>query len=192
MLKWQGKLVVRCFRGWSELIKRVKREKKRTNVVKEGEWQDFLRDARTVVTTPKAAKGGGRSKGGGRVSKAFFSDDGVDDEDEKNKEVGYGELEELGHLSPHTIRNLSTVDLQTELVKRGLPSAGSKPALIARLTACQDFLSPRSTKAAYRANHWREEREDIVGEQIEGYAKEVMEEGRRGRGGQGRRRRGYD
>jgi len=174
VLKWQGKLVVRCFKGWAGFVKSVVREKQRTHVVKEGEWQDFLRDARTVVGSPKAAPSRGRGHGAG----AFFSPDSSSSNGglgaKGGGDVNYGDLSELGHLSPHTIRGLSTADLQEALVKRGLPSAGSKPALIARLTACQDFLSPRSTKAAYRASHWRGEREDLVGEQIEGYAREQI------------------
>ncbi|GMI15297.1 hypothetical protein TrVE_jg10010 [Triparma verrucosa] len=158
VLKWQGRVVVRCFKAWAHLIKKIIKDRAKHTVVKEGEWQDFLRDARTVVNTPKAVS----ARGGG----AFFNNNNQENEPEVPT---VGDLDNLEHLSPHTIRGMNTMDLQQELAKRGLPSAGSKPALIARLTACQDFLSPRSAKASYRRT-WNEE-EDEVSNRIQSYAR---------------------
>ncbi|GMH59720.1 hypothetical protein TL16_g02888 [Triparma laevis f. inornata] len=160
VLKWQGRVVFRCFKGWAGLIKQIVKDRAKTQVVKEGEWQDFLRDARTVVTTPKAREVKGRAG-------AFFNSE---EEKSGGTPLSYGEMDKLEHLSPHAIRGMSTMDLQQELAKRGLPSAGSKPALIARLTACQDFLSPRSSKASFR-RQWNEE-EDEVSKKIGDYARQ--------------------
>lgn len=84
---------------------------------------------------------------------------------------------------------MSTGELQKELMKRGLPTSGSKPALIARLTAVSDFLSPRSKNAVFRGSSsmLRDDDEaDDVTRHISSFASE-LQEGDGGGGGRGGR-----
>ena len=166
VLKRQNKLVLKTFKGWSSYVSANLARQKRSHLVKEGEWQDFLRDARTgSLGTPK------ESAAGNKHGAAFFGDDDENNVGDHNTTRGYGggrdarahgstptmdEMGALEYLSPKTMRSMTTQALMAELKRRGLPVNGTKPALMARLTACQDFLSPRSSKAMlniYRTGH---------------------------------------
>jgi len=180
ILKWQNKLVVKIFRSWSTYVKGKAKKIRRDKEVEEGEWQDFLRDARKV-STPKGRGGGG----GGRT---FFGSDeensygGANDDfdpgdrDEKSVRNRTPTMEDIGaleYLSPKTIRNMNTAELKDELANRGLPTPGSKPALIARLTACQDFLSPAANITSRRSSYW-ETKSDQVGDLIKDKARSML------------------
>jgi hypothetical protein len=154
-----------------------------------------------VETKKATGKGGGGSR-------SFHFDD-VDEQGEsdyENDERGragsrregsggvtrapsYNELAGEDALSPEEIRRMSTGELQKELMKRGLPTSGSKPALIARLTAVSDFLSPRSKNAVFRGSSsmLRDDDEaDDVTRHISSFASE-LQEGDGGGGGRGGR-----
>ena len=188
VLKWQNKLVTKIFRSWANFVAdRIKRAT-RTKAVEEGEWQDFLRDARKV-STPKGG-GGGRGRGEGGGGRTFFGSDEENSHDGSNERGGrWGReevvksrertptMEEIGaleYLSPKAIRNMNTSQVKSELAARGLPTTGSKPALIARLTACQDFLSPKATRVTYRKPHWEDAAGEDIGKEIKKYARDVL------------------
>jgi hypothetical protein len=200
VLKWQGRLIERCLVAWRGYAKARKQERSKHVVVKEGEWQEFLRDARAITprnsNTHRPDLRESKSMPARRQPTKSFNFD-MDDSDGENSNTGggrrgssrahtptYNELVAQDALDPTDIRNMSEDALQDELLRRGLPTSGSRPALIARLTAVSDFLSPRSKSLIMRSSsalgdhghggHPHDDDEDLMHASINHYASELQ------------------
>jgi hypothetical protein len=184
VLKWQNKLVTKIFKSWENYVKARIKKATKTRAVEEGEWQDFLRDARKVSSSPVHRKDGttvffgsdeensqdGLNDGGGRWHRRREEREEVVKPRERTPTME--DIGALEYLSPKAIRGMGTSEIKSELAARGLPTAGSKPALIARLTACQDFLSPKTIR--HRKPHWEETEGDDIGKEIKQYVSDVL------------------
>jgi len=163
VLKWQNNLVEKVFVTWRNWHRLEMKEKKnrRMKQEKEGEWQNFLRR--------RGEKGEGGDENNSRrinTSSPFGGGRGDDGGD-------------LRLISPQSIRTMAESDLRESLRMRGLPTNGSKAAMIARLTACQDFLSPR-TVGITRKMRGGEGVSDNISSSISMFANGLVEKRRSG------------
>jgi len=142
VLKWQNKLIERVWVEWRvwHVAEVKERRLRRMKEEKEGEWQNFLRHSRGVGATEED-----NSENSSRRINTNFDEDSYKRGGVRRVDSPTGSRTgDLKQISPQSIRNMNSSDLQIELRKRGLPANGSRAAMIARLTACQDFLSPRT------------------------------------------------